>query len=181
MYFIRVNGDTAHNDPSVVNCFVANEPPRYPATYFNYVADCLAKNFVRIGWPDVGDLTTRNKTGALANCYDWHSIDQYVRDYLDGFFNIPIGSTVLMPDKDNPGNIYIGTTTSRYYYFHNLPSSPYECSHRIDVKWDTDNQGNHVIYHAGLLGINIHGGWWRYAFHIINDNAIINNVLAARP
>lgn len=181
MYFIRVNGDTAHNNPAEANCFVPNEPPLYPATYFNYLAQCLAGNFVRIGWPDVGDLNTRNNQGALANCYDWQGIEQYLRDYLDGFFNIPIGSTVLMPDHGNPGDIYIGTTDSSYYFHHDVPNAPYECSHRIHVIWDIDKQGEHVIYQADQLGLNIHGGWWRKAFHNVNDIAVTNNVKIARP
>ncbi len=181
MFFIRVNGNTAHNDPTQVGCFVPHEPPQPPATYFNYVTHCLAGSFVRIGWPDVGDLNTRNKQGALANCYDWGSIDQHVRDYLDGFFNIPIGSTVLMPSKSNPGELYIGTTKSKYYFYHNISIEPYECSHRIDVNWDADDAGNYIVYQAHQLGINIRGGWWRCAFHILNNAVIINNVIAARP
>ena len=176
MYFIRVNGATKHNDSKKANCFVPNEPPSFPSTYFNYLAKCLADNFVRIGWPDVGDLNTKNKQNALAKCYDWQSVKQYVRDYLDGFFNIPIGSTVLMPDKQSPGDLYIGTTTSNYYFYYNVPNEPYECSHRIDVNWDIDGQGNHVIYQASQLGINIHGGWWRYAFHIV-DNMDIQSII----
>lgn len=180
MYFIRVNGDTSHNNPAEIDFFVSNEPPQFPSKYFNYLSKCLSGNFVRIGWPDVGDLHTRNKQGALAQGYDWHNIKEYVRGYLDSFFNIPVGSTIVVPDKDNPGDLYIGTTTSKYYFYHNIPNDPYECSHRIDVKWDTDEFGKHIIYSANSLGINIHGGWWMRAFHFIQNQTVIENIKNTR-
>ncbi len=62
MYFIRVNGDTGHNNPKRKSCFVLGEPPAHPQTYSNYF-----------------------RKGALANCYDWETIPRHVRDYLEGF------------------------------------------------------------------------------------------------
>ena len=182
MYFIRVNGNTSHNDPNCKDCFVPEEPPTYPKTALNYFRKCLDENFVRIGWPDVGDLNARDGQGALVNCYDWKSLRPHVRKYLDGFFHIPVGSTVLMPNKDRPGDLCIGATTSKYYFFHDVPNNPYECSHRIDVNWDTDKQGNYVIYQASQLGLNIHDrSSWGHAFHHIVDDQVINKVRAARP
>ena len=174
MYFIRVNGNTAHNNPQEDQCFVPGEPPHYPRTYFNYYKKCLAEGFVRIGWPDVGDLRTMDRTRVLAHCYCWEGIKQHVRNYLESFLNIPLRSTVLMPNKDNPGELSIGTTTSSYYFSHNVPHNPYECAHRINVQWDP------VRYHADELGINIQGGWWRRAFHHIEDVGIIDQIKATR-
>ena len=181
MYLIRVNGKTGHNNPKCKSCFVPGEPPAHPQTSFNYFRKCLADDFVRIGWPDVGDLTARNRQGALTNCYDWETIPRHVRDYLEGFSQIPVGSTVLMPNKGNPGELAIGTTTSKYYFFHNVPSDPYECAHRIKVHWDTDKQGNPVMYQAKKLGINIYDrSSWGRAFHQFVDDHVINEVRSAR-
>ena len=113
MYLIRVNGQTSHNNPHCKDCFVPGEPPIYPKTTFRYFRKCLDENFVRLGWPGVGDLNTKDGKGALPNCYDWKSLRQYIRDYLDGFFHIPVGSTVLMPNIAQPGELAIGITISR--------------------------------------------------------------------
>ena len=180
MYFIRVNGHTRHNDPNDQDCFVPGEPPEYPITFFNYYNKCLEGRFVRIGWPDVGDLRMADGAGAVANCYNWHDIPQHIGGYLDGFLNIPVRSTVLMPNKDNPGELAIGTTTSEYYFVHDVPNDPYECAHRIDVQWNINEQGNPIQYQANELGINIRGGWWRRAFHHIGDDNAIDCVRAAR-
>ena len=96
-YFVRVNGETAHNDPNSQNCYVKNEPPFYPANYFNYYQYCLDNNIVRIGWPDVGDLLIGNKANALANCYQWNTLEDRKRDYLTSFSQLPITSIILMP------------------------------------------------------------------------------------
>ncbi len=88
-FFVRVNGDTAHNNSSSPNCYVPNEPPIFPATFFNYCQYCLDKNIVRIGWPDVGDMLIVAKSGALSNCYDLASLKPYIQDYLTAFSRIP--------------------------------------------------------------------------------------------
>ena len=54
-----------------MDCYVANEPPNFPERYFNYYQYCLDNNIIRIGWPDVGDLSKKGyKVNALSNCYD---------------------------------------------------------------------------------------------------------------
>ncbi|MDE0354176.1 MAG: hypothetical protein OXK20_00735 [Deltaproteobacteria bacterium] len=179
MYFIRVNGHTAHNNPNVENCFVPGEPPEYPQTFFSYYSKCLADSFVRIGWPGVGNLMD-DGAEAVADCYNWQDIPRHVAGYLHGFSLIPIGSTVLMPNSNNPGELAIGSTTSEYYFSHHVPDDPYECAHRIRVRWDTNEQGNPIQYQADELGIDIHGGWWRRAFHHIVDANVIAGVEGAR-
>lgn len=180
MYLIRVNGQTSHNNPNCTDCFVPGEPPTYPKTAFNYFRKCLDENFVRLGWPGVGDLDTKDGRGALPNCYDWKSLRQHIRDYLDGFFHIPVGSTVLMPNKAQPGELAIGTTISRYY-FHNVANEPYECAHRVAVNWDIDAQSSHVTYQADQLGIDIHTrALWGRAFRHIGDEHLINKVMVER-
>lgn len=164
IYFVRVNGDSAHNDPNGPQCYILGEPPVFPQVFFNYRDLCLGSNFVRIGWPDTGDLTRPSKTGALAQCYDLGSLPYYVRGYLLEFRNISIGSIILMPDKDAPGDLFIGEVDRPYHYFHNVPVDPYECAHRVGVNWDRDSQGMAIRYQARTFGIDIHGGFWRKAF-----------------
>ena len=180
MYLIRVNGKTSHNNPNCTDCFVPGEPPTYPKTALNYFRKCLDESFIRLGWPGVGDLNTRDGRGALPDCYDWKSLRQHVRDYLDAFSRIPVGSTVLMPNKAQPGELAIGCTTSRYY-FCDSADDPYECAHRIDVNWDTDKQGNPVIYQADQLGIDIHNrALWGRALRHIEDEHLVNKIRAER-
>jgi hypothetical protein len=163
-YFIRPNGDTAHNDPAKPDAFVAGEQPTFPATYFNQADYCLENSIARIGWPDTGDLRrVPQKLGALARAYDFRSVPEHVQKYLTRFRDIVPGSVVLMPDPDSgtAGTLYIGTVTSPYDY---MPALPYECAHRVGVRWDRDARG-WAAYLAADLGIGIQGGWWLWAFH----------------
>ncbi len=175
-YFIRVNGNTAHNDPNDRNCYVEGEPPTFPTTYFNYYQYCLDNKIIRIGWPDVGDLSVGNKANALTNCYNINDVNSRVQNYLISFREIPVGSIVLMPNKDNPGELYIGKVKKRYWYHYNIPIDPYECSHRVGVNWDRDKNNIPIIHHADQLGIRIIGGWWRLAFYEIQDTDVINSI-----
>jgi hypothetical protein len=181
-YFLRVNGDTGHNNRNDTACFVPGEPPAFPNTYFNYLDFCLKKDIVRIGWPDSGDLTASvSKTGALATCYDLDTVPSHVRAYLLSFRVIALRSIILVPDKDHPGDIYICAVTGGYHYFHNVPTAPYECAHRLKVVWDKDISGHPTRYSASQLGIGIQGGFWRKAFHEFPPgDPIINNIDVVR-
>ncbi len=55
VWFIRCNGETAHNEPGTPR-FVPGEPPQFPERAFNYRDECLCKGFARVGWPAAGDL-----------------------------------------------------------------------------------------------------------------------------
>jgi hypothetical protein len=100
-YFIRVNGDTLHNNPGKPSFYVPGEPPKYPATYFNALSYCLLHNIVRIGWPDTGDLRQRSQTkaGALAKGYTIVDLKPRHQNYLRTFANIAVRSTIVMPTK----------------------------------------------------------------------------------
>ena len=50
-YFIRVNGESDHNNPNRRSWYVEGEPPKFPKTYFNYLDYCIENNVIRIGWP----------------------------------------------------------------------------------------------------------------------------------
>ena len=163
IYFVRVNGDTLHNNSHKPNSYVPHEPPHWPKTRFNYLDFCLKRGVVRIGWPDTGDLT-KPGTGALAAAYRLGKLELYVQNYLRTFRAIPVGSLIMTPDSETPGAFHMGEVTKPYYYFHNVPEDPYECAHRLGVQWDNDGDGKFRVYQASDLGINTRGGFWRRAF-----------------
>jgi hypothetical protein len=179
LYLIRVNGNTAHNNPHDAAHFVDGEPPNYPNTYYNFLSSCFAKNIVRIGWPNVGDLQSPG-VGALPTGYKLNSVKPYVKKYLETFRDIPVGSIVLVPNGDISGDIYIAEVTEPYHYFHNPPADPYEHSHRLGVRWDRDENGVPILYHAEQLGINVRGGLWRRAFGVVTNPLIISKVKDTR-
>ena len=178
-YFIRVNGKTTHNNPNCPISYVEGEPLKFPNTYFNYLAYCLENNVIRIGWPDVGDLVTGGKKGALASGYDLASLKKHVQAYLAAFREIRVGDVVITTDKDLTGHIYIGTVTKPYCYFHSPPNHPYECAHRVGVAWDRDSDGHPQIYHACDLSIPIRGGFWTRAFRILDNSSLASVILPA--
>jgi len=181
-FFIRVAGDTSHNNPDEFNSYVENEPPIYPQTYFNYKDDCLKKGFVRIGWPDVGDISKGGKYGSLTDSYSLESyaLKPHIKKYLLDFSQVPLKSIILMPDKDNPGDLYIGEVSSLYKYLHDVPNEQYECAHRLGVNWDKEIDGNPKLYKASELSIGIVGGWWMRAFHEIKNVKITRALDKAR-
>jgi hypothetical protein len=64
-WFIRCNGETAHNQPGTER-YVPDEPPRFPNREFNYLSECLRKGFARVGWPGAGDLRAAEwRAGAM--------------------------------------------------------------------------------------------------------------------
>lgn len=163
-YFIRANGHTAHNDPRKPDCYVPGEPPTFPAATFDYVPYCLGYDVIRIGWPGTGDLRRPPDVPESTPCYG--TLSERVRDYLRAFRNIQPGSGVLMPHKQLPGMLYAGDVTLPYSYFHEVPTHPFECAHRVGVRWDRDPQTATLVeYHANELGMSSRGGWWLWAFH----------------
>ena len=181
-YFVRPNGGTSHNDPSQPQCYVPGEPPTKPGGKVNYFEFCLKHGIARIGWPDTGDLRHADKRGALSQCYDIQTIKPLHRGYLEQFQKIAVGSVILLPDRDHPGILCLGDVTEGYYYFHEVPDEPYECAHRVKVRWDRNSDGV-VKYQAKKLGIDAPRGFWRRAFHQINltqKPELIERIDAAR-
>ena len=179
-YFIRVAGKTGHNNPDDPETYISKEPPEYPKTSFNYYKYCLENNFVRIGWPDVGNLKKGDKIGALSNGYSLESLKPHIKKYLLDFSHIPLKSTILMPNKDIPGNLYVGEVIGSYEYFYDIPEAPYECAHRLAVNWDKDSSGAPKLYNAADMNIGIIGGWWLRAFYEISNSTITNEIDKAR-
>ena len=180
-YFIRVNGASVHTDPANKNCFVEKEPEEFRRVgYSNYLNYCLTHNFVRIGWPDVGDIKTGDRKGAKSNCYNWNTkniITDEVSEYLKEFSAIKVASIVLVPNRDKPGDVYIGVVAKPYWY---EIDGPYECSHRIGVNWDCSSRGEPVAYSKEELGIYSYGGFWRRAFAIIQNPKVISAIRIGR-
>lgn len=163
-YFVRANGHTAHNDPRKPDCHVPGEPPDFPQTAFSYVDYCLGYDVVRLGWPGAGDLRRVTEVPESTPCYG--TLPDRVREYLRAFREVQPGSGVLMPDTRRPGVVYAGDVTLPYSYFHELPTHPFECAHRVGVRWDRDpSSGLPVGYRAEDLGMSSRGGWWLWPFH----------------
>jgi hypothetical protein len=179
-YFVRVAGLTGHNNPNDASSFVENEPPAFPDKKYNYYEYCLKNNFVRIGWPDVGDLKKGGKSGALAQAYSLDTLKPHIQKYLLDFSHISLGDIILMPDKGTPGHLYIGEVVGPYEYYHDIPRAPYECAHRLAVNWDKDDSGGPRLYLASNLKIGIVGGWWLRAFHEIKASEMIKEIDCAR-
>ena len=163
-YFVRVNGRTVHNNPDKPDCFVRGEPPAYPETAYDYVEYCLRYDLVRVGWPGTGDLRKGADVPEGTACYG--KFTDRVRDHLRTFKAIPAGTGVLMPDKRHRGVLYAGDATLPYGYFHELPNHPFECAHRVGVRWDLDPATSRPVqYRAEAFGVSSRGGWWLWALH----------------
>jgi len=161
-HFVRVNGDTGHNNPAQPQCYVKNEPPQWPERFFNYADYCFTNNIIRIGWPGTGDLAQQADVPIRTPCYD--PFKEKHRRYLQNFRDMERGDGVLMPDKSRPGVLFAGEVTTGYSYFHDVPRHPFECAHRVGVRWDRHN-GVPVEYTAEEFGFGISGGWWLWAYH----------------
>lgn len=176
-FFIRVNGQSAHNDPKNKDCYIGDEEASFLRKgYSNYLSYCFENNIVRFGWPNVGDLSKNTPMGVKRNCYSLGSLPSYIREYLFNFRDIPMGSILLVPDRDNSGDIYICEVEKPYWYD---TSGPFECSHRLGVKWDRNPQGNPILYRAEKLGIS-KGGWWLRAFKEISGLEITKRIASVR-
>jgi hypothetical protein len=163
-YFVRVNGRTVHNNRNTPDCYVPGEPPEYPETAFDYAEYCLRYDLVRLGWPGAGDLRDHPDVPESTPCYG--VLNDRVRNHLRDFKTIAAGAGILMPDRKRAGVIYAGDAKLPYGYFYELPNHPFECAHRVGVRWDLDPaSGRPVEYHADDFGVSSRGGWWLWALH----------------
>lgn len=168
-YFVRANGGTSHADPRNARCFVAGEPAPPPGKQLNHLPYCIQNRIARIGWPDTGDLRAETeKAGALARCYSLSTLEDRHRRYLEQFRCIRVGDLILVPDVTSRGAVCIATVTRGYWYFHDVPTHPYENAHRVSVRWDEDSRGV-IRYDAESLGLSIRGGCWLWAFHAFDE------------
>lgn len=180
VYFVRTNGNTAHNEPETPG-FVAGEPPVFETdgNHFNYRTKCLREGFVRIGWPNTGDLRNPG-TGALAR--EEFSYESGFENYHRDFLGIRTGDHILIPAGEEKGWVHLGSVVLRdpqdrrrilttqpclfaYYYFHDIPRGEwYECAHRIDVLWARETDGSPLAREIeGVIGR------WRYPISRIDQ------------
>ena len=190
VWFIRTNGGSAHNDPANPAAYVPGEPPDDPETEFDYREKCVAEGFVRIGWPNTGDLRAPGRGALVEEPYIWESLDEKHQDRLRDFAAIPTGDLVLIPAGGEVGECHLGrvvrrirrgsrgrvvmrTGLSSYHFFHDLPrGEPYECAHRLDVLWDCEPDGEPAVHaFEGLKGP------WRHPFqHVVEAGDAVARV-----
>lgn len=174
-YFIRVNGPTVHDNPNNPECYVGKEPEEFKRKgYSNYLEYCFRENIVRMGWPAFGDLNNQ-QWRTTPNCYHLPS-NHYIHAYLEGFKNIEIGSVLLVPNRDHSGEIYLCEVIRPYWYD---SVGPYECSHRVGVRWDRDGNKRPICYSSEKLKIS-KGGWWLRAFHMIDNPKLMMKIESIR-
>jgi hypothetical protein len=181
-WFIRANGETAHNNPNDVG-YVPNEPPIYPIRKFNYYQKCLDEGFIRYGWPNTGDLRVENPIRLVSESYEYKDLGQRYKTYLQKFSSIKAGDLILMPayEKHHRGEVYLGialtvdrkrlskqpeTQQNAYYYYHDISKGDwYDCAHRVNVFWVRIKDGEFSIFYIKACDSPI----WRVAFAQVKD------------
>jgi hypothetical protein len=78
IWFIRCNGETAHNQPGTSR-HVPGEPPRWPAREFNYHDKCLEDGFARYGLPAAVLLAWEGASGVMPHALQRVSILYYLQ------------------------------------------------------------------------------------------------------
>lgn len=169
VWFIRCNGETAHNEPNTA-LFVPGEPPRFPDRKFNYRNACLEKGFARVGWPATGDLRDVKWRDRAMSAYGAMMRKHHVR-LLEQFFLIDVGDLVVLPSYKKQYEVHIGVvispwrpqsgrTGAAYYYYVDIEAGDwYDTAHRVDVRWARRDKGR-----PSLFDIPEIGGIWRRAF-----------------
>lgn len=181
VWFVRSNGETAHNNPHDLG-YVSNEPPIYPLKEFNYTQKCLEDGFARYGWPNTGDLRVNDPKRLAPLSYSFNDLETRYKTYLTKFCSIKAGDLILIPaDAQNRGDIHLGIalTTDRkkilpyieprpnaYYYYHDIANGDwYECAHRVNVSWAQSEDREYSIFHVNATEDIV----WILAFSQVND------------
>ena len=108
IWFVRSNGETAHNNPHD-SSYVPNEPPIFPLKEFNYSQKCLNDGFARYGWPNTGDLREKNPLRLAPLSYSFNDLETRYKTYLTKFCSIKAGDLILIPaDGQNRGDVHLG-------------------------------------------------------------------------
>src|ERR1700752_1832605 len=106
VWFVRSNGETAHNEPGTA-LYVNGEPPEFPERAFNYRDECLCKGFVRVGWPASGDLRHADWRSRALDAYG-NVMKGHHLQFLDKFGHITSGDLVLLPTYQKRYQVYLG-------------------------------------------------------------------------
>ncbi len=169
VWFIRCNGETAHNQPHTAQ-FVSGEPPLFPDRKFNYRNECLEKGFARVGWPATGDLRDVMWRDRAISVYGDLMKPNHVR-LLERFFVINVGDLVVLPSPKKQYEVHIGVVLSpwrpqsgrsgsAYYYYVDIEAGDwYDMAHRVDVQWAKRENGRTSLFDVPEIG-----GIWRRAF-----------------
>lgn len=168
IWFIRCNGETAHNEPSTTR-YVPGEPPTFPRREFNYRDECLCKGFARVGWPRAGDLREASWRANVSRVYG-DLIKQHHVGFLEQFLDIEVGDLVLLPTYGNRYEVHIGEVIQRrgakasahnqeaYYYFFDIAAGDwFDNAHRVDVRWVRPEAGMFSKFMVPEIG----GTWIR--------------------
>jgi hypothetical protein len=139
-WFIRCNGETAHNQPGTKR-YLPGEPPRYPHREFNYLNDCLRQGlnylndclrqgFARVGWPGAGDLREPGWRTQGKATYGELIQSRHFR-YLEEFCQIRVSDIVAIPTYQRQYEVHLGVVVaprnpsrrrghSAYYYHYDI-------------------------------------------------------------
>jgi len=181
IWFVRSNGETAHNNPHDLG-YVPNEPPIHPLKEFNYTQKCLEEGFARYGWPNTGDRRVKDPKRLAPLSYSFNDLETRYKTYLTKFCSIKAGDLILIPaDAQNRGDVHLGIalTTDRkkilpyieprpnaYYYYHDIAKGNwYECAHRVNVSWAQSEDREFSIFHVNATEDIV----WILAFSQVND------------
>ncbi|MCD4674237.1 MAG: hypothetical protein K8R77_16355 [Anaerolineaceae bacterium] len=183
IWFVRANGETAHNNSNDV-AYVPGEPPVFPLREFNYTQKCLDDGFVRYGWPNTGDRTAKNPIRLAPQSYSFDDLKKRYQTYLNKFCSIKAGDFILLPaNGQNRGDVHLGIalTANRkkalpyieprpnaYFYYHDVQKGDwYECAHRVNVLWGCTKDEEFSIFHINAAEqIKV----WNLAFSLVKDN-----------
>lgn len=178
IWFIRCNGETAHNQPGTPR-YVPGEEPTFPGREFNYRAECLQGGFARVGWPGAGDLRAPDWRSRAFNVYGSVMKRHHIR-FLEEFVQIIPGDLVLLPTYQKRYETHLGVVIpprratitggrfqTPYYYYFDIPSRNwYENAHRVDVEWAKRADGM-----AWSFTIPEIGGTWMRGFGEVKTGA----------
>lgn len=165
IWFVRSNGETAHNQPGTT-LYVQGEPPNYPERRYNYRETCLEGGFARIGWPAAGDLRQLGWRTRAREAYGPGLSSQHM-GYLECFAGIRVGDVVLIPADEGKYMVHVGRVEANasqplgragwgpYFYQFDISNGDwFEVAHRVPVAWYRDRQGRYLSIEVPRLGGN---------------------------
>lgn len=170
IWFIRCNGETAHNQPGTSR-FVPGEPPRWPSREFNYHDKCLEDGFARYGLPAAGDLREPRWRTRVRSAYG-SLFQPHQGRYLEQFAAINSGDLILLPAYTRRYDVHLGIVVpprqparagrwrTAYYYHYDIQNREwFDCAHRVDVDWARLPDGRPMVHDIPEIG-----GTWLRAF-----------------
>ncbi len=184
-WFIRSNGETAHNEPGTSR-YVPGERPQFPDRQFNYHDECVRDGFARVGWPAAGDLRHPAWRSRANVAYGSMMKAHHVR-FLEQFAGILPGDLVVLPGYQRRHEVHLGIAVpprrsefsrggggAYYYHFDISACEWFENAHRVDVKWAVGADGTVRWFDVPEIG-----GSWLHGFANITARSSRIEQLAA--